>query len=518
MIWKMKVLVIDDEPNIREGLKTLIDWERLQCILVGEAENGEEGLEKILLLHPDLVIVDIKMPEIDGIELIERLTRKEIETEFIVLSGYQDFGYAKRAMECGVNHYILKPIDEDLLEHKVIDIYTVWKNKKMNELALKRQCQLSKEQMIKYIALGHEDVESYMTDMNYEELNRWYELDLPWKFYTILLLDGICGLDFKERHLIKKALAQLGDYRLSFESEGLIGILVKNKNYSNNYGSLFFLRERINKLIRKEVLIAVGITVDSLDEVGQSFAFAKYLIDRRFLYEDQNILHKQMTLKHNNAEQNTSYAENGEMKLYQAVCTNQQDEVNDLLEGMRGYMETSGWDSERIKAFYLNVYVGVMTSLVEHQHGLLEREFLNPKVFEEFYHQSNLFKLHGFIKFQFLTICEYIDEMKPQNTLGKVIDYIEHHYKEDLKIETLSKIFHYSSNYLGKQFKKETGKSFNSFLDDLRIKEAEKLLGNSKLKIYEIAQITGFHDPDYFAAKFKKHMGISPKEYRIFKS
>ncbi len=512
MTWNMKVMIIDDEPNIREGLKTLIDWESLHCNLIGEAENGEEGFDKILSLNPDLVIVDIKMPEIDGIQLIEMITKREVDTQFIVLSGYKDFEYAKRAMECGVNHYILKPIDEDLLERKVFDIYTIWKDKKRKEQALKQQCQFSKEQIVKYFALGHEAVEAYMSDTNYEELNRWYELGLPWQFYTVLLLDGINGMDFNERHLIKKKLAELSEFSLSFESDGLIGIMVKNKNYNDNYGSLNFLRERVNRLIHKEVLIAVGITVNHLNEVSKSFSFAKYLMDHRFLYENQNILHKQMTAQQNTG-QNTSYEEDIEFKLYQAVCTNQQGQV----EGMRKYMETSGWDSERIKAFYLNVYVSVMTSLVEHQHGLLEREFLNPKVFEEFYRQSNLFKLHGFIKFQFLTICEYIDEMKPQNTLGKVIDYIEHHYKEDLKIETLSKVFHYSSNYLGKQFKKETGKSFNSFLDDLRIKEAKELLKETDLKIYEVAQITGFHDPDYFTAKFRKHTGISPKDYRTLK-
>jgi two-component system response regulator YesN len=95
-----------------------------------------------------------------------------------------------------------------------------------------------------------------------------------------------------------------------------------------------------------------------------------------------------------------------------------------------------------------------------------------------------------------------------------VIDYIKHHYQEDLKIESLGKLFHYSSNYLGKQFKKETGQSFNSFVDELRIKEAQNLLKNSELKIYEISQLTGFHDPDYFTAKFRKLTGLSPKDYR----
>jgi len=513
MIGLMKVIIIDDEPNIREGLKTLIDWEKLHCILIGEAQNGVEGIDKILLLKPDLIIVDIKMPEIDGIQLIETITRKGIGVRFIVLTGYKDFDYAKRAMECQVNHYILKPIDEDVLAQKVSEIYNSWYNDKKNQIVLNHQCQLSKEQIIKYLAMGYEAADTYI--YSDEELNRWYHLELPWNSYTILLIDTLeKSLNFTERALLKQHLKKLSDFNVFFETDGLIGILVKNKNFEKYNGSLECIRKWIAMEFHKEAIITVGLNVNELSQVSESYAYAKYLMEHRFLYGNQTILHKKSIHQQQNKELGTQYEEDTELKLYQAVCTNQQDQVNNLLEGMRGYMETSGWDSERVKAFYLHVYVSVMTSLVEHQHGLLEREFLNPKVFETFYQQSNLLKLHGFIKYQLLTICGYIEEMKPQNTLEKVIDYIRHHYQEDLKIETLSKLFHYSSNYLGKRFKKETGQSLNSFVDELRLNEAQKLLRNSELKIYEISQITGFHDPDYFTAKFRKRTGLSPSDYR----
>jgi len=520
MIWTMKVLVIDDEPNIREGLKTLIDWEMLHCTLIGEAQNGVEGIEKILLLKPDLVIVDIKMPEIDGIQLIEAITRQGIETQFIVLSGYQDFNFAKRAMECRVNHYILKPIDEELLEHKVNEIYDGWCNKKKNQIELEHQCRFSKEQMIKYIAMGHEAVEPYINNATgYEELNRWYDLDLPWQSYTVLLLDTLENrMSFMERNILKSHFngEEPHSHReVYFETDGIIGIIIKNQSLDKHCERLELLRKWVFKKLNREAIITVGSTVNELEEVCRSYAYAKYLMDHRFLYGNQTIIQELTIRQQENSVPTTAYEKDTEIKLYQAVYTNQQDLVNNILEGMRDSIEKSGWDSERVKALYLHVYVSVMTSLIEHERGLLEREFLSPKVFEILYQQSNLFKLHGFIKYQLLTICGYIEEMKPQKTLGKVIDYIEHHYQEDLKIEALGKLFNYSSNYLGKQLKKETGKSFNSFLDLLRIEEAQKLLKNQELKIYEISQKIGFNDPDYFTSKFKKHTGLSPKEFRM---
>lgn len=516
----MKVLIIDDEPNIREGLKTLMDWEKLNCTLIGEAQNGVEGIEKIVSLKPDLTIVDIKMPEIDGIQLIERIRQQGIETQFIVLSGYQDFNYAKRAMECRVNHYILKPIDEDLLERKVSEIYADLYNKKKNQIALEHQCQFSKEQMIKYLVMGDEAVEPYLYSNNgYEELNRWYDMNLPWQAYTVLLLDTLeSRMDFKERDFVKRNLKELEKQSAYFETDGLLGILIKNRSFGVHCERLKYLRNLILKQFNREVIITVGITVNELDEVSKSYAYAKYLMDHRFSNGNQTILQEESIHHQQDIEPSGSYEKNIELDLYQAVCTNQQDQVNNLLEEMRNYMETSGWDSEKVKAFYLHVYVSIMTSLIEHHQGLLEREFLNPKVFETFYKQTNLFKLHGFIKYQLLTICGYIEEMKPQNTLGKVIDYIEYHYQENITIEALGTLFHYSSNYLGKQLKKETGKSFNCILDELRLKEAQRLLKESELKIYEISKITGFHDPDYFTAKFRKYIGLSPKEYRTTQS
>jgi two-component system response regulator YesN len=419
-------------------------------------------------------------------------------------------------MECHVNHYILKPIDEDLLALKVKEIYSYLQNKLIKQKDLENQIMLSKEQMIKYIVMGHETAEPYLNSATgYEELNRWYDLKLPWLTYTVLLLDTLeVGMNFKERNSMKQHLNRSGTYSAFFETDGLIGILVKNQDLDKHCESLQLLRNWVHKQYQKEAVITIGIAVNELKEIGKSYTFARYLMDHRFLYGNQKILQEKTHLLLQNNKHNDSYEADTEVKLYQSVCTNQQNQVNNILEDMRGYMESSGWDTERVKAFYMHVYVSVMTSLIEHQHGLLEREFLNPKVFETLYQQSNLFKLHGFIKYQLLTICEYIEDMKPQKTLEMVLDYMKHHYQEDLKIEALGKVFHYSSNYLGKQLKKETGKTFNALLDAVRLQEAQKLLSKPELKIYEIAQLTGFHDPDYFTAKFKKYFGLSPKEYR----
>ncbi len=516
MEWKMKVLIADDEPNIREGLKTLVNWENLQCRLVGEAQNGEEGMEMILSLQPDLVIVDIKMPEVDGLELIERITGQGMDTRFIVLSGYRDFDYAKRAMECKVNHYILKPIDEQLLEQKICEIYAEWAEHKKRQAALEQQCRLSREQVIQYLSIGHEAVDSFLYSTGgYGELNRWYELGLPWQSYTILLVDAWeSKLSFPERNLVKQLFHETEKQYRCFEIDGMVGVLVKNRHFDRQSGSLSLLRDRIVGRIDREIMIAVGITVEELDEVRKSYAYARYLMDNRFLYDNLSILREEAIGQGREEQPQATYREDVQERLYQAACTGQPAQINFLLEEVRSHMERCRWNAEKIKAFYLHMYVSVMTSLIKNQHGILEQEFLSPKIFEGFYQQSNLLKLHGFIKYQFMTICSCLEQRKPQNTLGKVINYMEHHFREDLTIEALGIIFHYSSNYLGKQLKKETGKSFNTIMDDLRIKEAQRLLENPGLKIYEVSKMSGFHDPDYFAAKFKKLSGLSPKEYR----
>jgi two-component system response regulator YesN len=119
-----KVLIVDDEPIIREGMKKIINWNIYGYKVIGDAENGLDAYNKILTLNPDLCIIDIKMPEMDGLELISKIKECEINTKIIILTGYPEFEYAQKAIDLGVESYILKPVDPNILIEKIKKVYT----------------------------------------------------------------------------------------------------------------------------------------------------------------------------------------------------------------------------------------------------------------------------------------------------------------------------------------------------------------------------------------------------------
>ena len=131
-----KVLIVDDEPIVREGLEFIIDWQDFGFTIVDKAENGRMGLEKINALDPDLVITDVRMPGIDGIEMIRKVRKEGIKTRFIILSGYSDFTYAKDALSLNVLSYLLKPIEEAELIEELLKIKEDLKEKEALEISL----------------------------------------------------------------------------------------------------------------------------------------------------------------------------------------------------------------------------------------------------------------------------------------------------------------------------------------------------------------------------------------------
>jgi two-component system response regulator YesN len=150
----LKVVLIDDEPTIREGLKSIIDWEAYGFAVCGEASNGNEGLEKICTLGADLAIVDVKMPVMDGLQMVSELNTRRIECEYIILSAYSDFKYAQSAIELGIGSYVLKPIEESELIEKLLKVRESIQNRKKAKDYLDLSVNLSRIKLLQQMVQG----------------------------------------------------------------------------------------------------------------------------------------------------------------------------------------------------------------------------------------------------------------------------------------------------------------------------------------------------------------------------
>jgi two-component system, response regulator YesN len=199
-----KVLIVDDEPMIREGLKTLVDWAKYGFIVIGDASNGREAVEKHKALSPDLILIDIRMPGMDGLQAIEEVRKSDTVCRFLILSGYADFSYAKQAIVHSVDGYILKPIDEDELESYVERISLQLIKQSEMQLSSEQTTVLLREEMLQQLTAGKLDLGTAGS----QEINSL--LGSEAKYYQLLLIE----LYSREHSLtmnatLKKKLAEI---------------------------------------------------------------------------------------------------------------------------------------------------------------------------------------------------------------------------------------------------------------------------------------------------------------------
>lgn len=485
-----KVLLVDDEKLIREGLKTLIDWEGLGYEVIGEAANGEEAFRIIDENRPQLVIVDIKMPVMDGLTLIEKVNLRHINTRFIILSGHSEFEYAKKAMALNISQYVLKPIDAKILEEKIIEERTM----------------IEKQQQIRYAR--REKILKDMVTQGYvtgEQWNDVYEEPMPWQNYQVLLANET-SMDADPDQVFDRLYHYLKPGAYGFMIGNDMIFLLRDKVYGKVTKNLETIIQKVKADTGGSLRLILGGKYKESDKVHQSYKDIQKIKMNLFMYEDKPVLSgytkKDVTTKNEGFDMDSFLS-----TLTHAIQFKDMTKMNDLLESYLANQRNNGYDVETIIANYMHMYVKLVQSLGR-------EEDMSYDDIESLVRQKNLMRLHGFVKLKILEIADKKEVDALKNPVERMQWMLEQEYDKDLKLEDIAGELGYNSAYLGKQFKKAVGASFNQYLDKIRIQKAKSLLLESDLKIYQVAEKVGYSSSDYFTLKFRKYEGMSPKEFR----
>ncbi|HZH59010.1 MAG TPA: response regulator transcription factor [Metabacillus sp.] len=505
------VLIVDDEPMIREGLTTLIPWTSYGFNVIDSASNGKEALEKYHNHHFDLIIVDIRMPEMNGITFIETIRQTDKDVHFIILSGYADFEYAKKAISARVTGYLLKPVDEDELVE-----YLEKLKKKLDQQQSLNQLKISNHTLLKnkfILSLLHEESSVY----EYEELDQW---QLTSKEYQIILLKFLSSnnIDIEE---IKQALAQSfePDRAALFINDSTIGMIVKD--IPKTQESYQYLFETIKKIVHVyDPIISMSEVVSNIEELPTAYRYAKGLLENHFYYEEKCFLSKdskpfiaRQQVRMESKEVYESLLDSYAEKIYFAIDIASHKGIEERLIEMAQLLVNEGCTEDEIKRYYFRMISTVLNKCSAEKP---EIQFVLSEVSEgmmDIYKQSNLPQLIKYIEKLFTKIMSSLEYGDQHDQMKRLEDFILRNYHKHLKLEMLAEIFNYNSAYLGKIFKNYTGEYFNTYLDKVRIENA-KILLNKGLKVYQVAEQVGFTNVDYFHNKFKKYVGASPSTYR----
>jgi two-component system response regulator YesN len=508
------VLIVDDEPMIREGMKTLIPWKDFGYQVIDTAKDGKEALEKYRANEIHLMIADIRMPRMSGIELIETVRKEDNKVQFIILSGYADFEYAQKAIRENVAGYLLKPVEEE-------DLIGFIQRVKLN---------LDKDQsdnQVKTVSLQEvrNTVLQTIIDRNEKvSIEEVYgdisDLGLAGRFYQLVMI-----------RLFHNTNLELEDFRqqLSQDLEGNWGYLfIKDhylcillKNIRPNLKSYNELYDKVKSYLKSSsIVMCISEVFNEISSLGTEYKSTKTRIDFQFFYKETKFLRSDSELVFQPKEEYLqdmwsnefpvhSFAE----KLYFALDALNEKAMKDEIINAAQTMINNNYTEEKIKINYIRLLSLVFSKCSVNKPELGETLSDVNAELHKLNSKPSINSLLEFIYSFVNTVITSLNVGDQEDQLKKLVDFIHRNYQENLKLESLAKVFDYNSAYLGKIFKNHTGEYFNTYLDMVRMENAKKLLSVG-MKVYQVAEKVGYSNVDYFHNKFKKYIGMSPSTFR----
>lgn len=541
----LKIFLAEDEVIVRETIKRMIPWEELGFELVGEAADGEMALPLLIRQKPDLLITDIKMPFMDGLTLA-KLAKKELpELKIVILSGYDDFNYAKQAISIGVEEYLLKPITKNALIERLSEIRSRYEHEKTQ----KEYYEKFQREMQVYEKNSNRDFfeELVCGSMDMMEVYKKAEklgLDIVAEAYNILIFTMNSEEDFsgqKEGYSEWEAesLEMLEDFFSDNTSAMLFrcnifsyGVLIKGQKETIDENTRSCIDEIKKILDRKEQkrqwFVAVGESVERLSQLQKSYHSASRAFSQRYLYGENILYYDEMELmEHRSGQADTNdnaYLKNVDVNalnpaiLQKFLSNGLQEETENFV---KDYFYAIGQEPMESLVFRNYVILNVRFSVLSFLKSLgCDTEEMEPENTEEILAESgkNIESAITYAKkmiSQAITIRDQNSGNKNRSILKTAVDFIDEHYMdEDISLNTAANVANVSSNHFSALFSQNMGQTFIEYLTTLRMNKAKELLRCTGMRSSEIAGEVGYKDAHYFSYLFKKTQGMTPSEYR----
>ena len=518
-MWK--AVIADDEEIIVRGLKKLIDWEKLEIEIVGETFDGDTLKFLIEEVDPDLVISDIKMPGMTGLEVLAYFQERGPKPKFIFISGFEDFSYVQTALRGGAVDYLLKPVRRKDLQESV--------QKALNQIRESRVVEVFDEEQ--------SELEKLMDSLNsgdregQEDLSQ-IELDFDRHLYVGVTI-GLCPdeaarlrdesferfnlLRFSGYNLISGMIRQEDLGFVLRREEKHIHLLAKfdRDMHKDEAAKCFYtMQQQLSERLHVDFCTGVGMPARSAGQLRNSLKTSRYAFDLYAFLEEPVVLFEDIHQEFNVSEDDFKEAEEQIFRLLAAHSGEYKKEVEHLIRITRVLHFGNLYGA---KHRFL-VLTGNINSRL-YKFNMLDGEFNRTQ--DELQHQiEQIFtyrELGDCIRAHFDMLYERIcafGRSKDSETIDAVKSYIREHYMEEISMKTLSEIACVSVNYFSAMFKRETGENYKAYLTKVRMEAALKLLQETDCKTYEIGEQVGYNNVRRFVDAFKSIYGVSPLEYK----
>lgn len=492
-----RILIADDEEIIRQGMKYLLDYDALGYTICGEAATGDEALEKLTTLQPDVALLDIRMPGLTGLEVVRQARQQGFRGKVVIVSSYTDFKYAQEAIRYGVQDYITKPIDDEEL--------TAILKRFQEEFAGAAAAPLLPAPQ----ATRMDAVMALLRGAPLPGGISLSSLGLNEEHFRVVIL---CDLQEHQEKWITPAMGDeltLGDQRI---------LLLKGKE------AIHHMKNRVEFFVQSHCstpeqipFFAFGEVAFSIKEIPDSYAVAQKLLQRRFFCKKNVFCLFPLDLPEKNGNDpinGSEFVSRYASTLLDCIQSFNRRRIPQVLDELGETLKFSCEDVDTAKLFLTDLYLQVR----ERMHHLYPDSeipfFSNATIISTVQDSARLEEILDFFQQRFETFMDAIGISTRDSVLDDVLHYIHHNYASNITLENIAPLFGYNRSYLGKIFTKKMGQNFNSYVDYVRIEKSKELLLNDDMKVYTIAERVGYKNVDYFHIKFRKYVGQSPAEFR----
>ena len=541
----LKIFLAEDEVVVRETIKRMIPWEELGFELVGEAADGEMALPLLIRQQPDLLITDIKMPFMDGLTLA-RLAKKEIPgLKVVILSGYDDFNYAKQAIGIGVEDYLLKPITKNALIERLSEIRSRYEHEKTQ----KEYYEKFQREMQAYEKNSSRDFFEALVggSMDMMEVYKRAEklgLDIVAEAYNVLIFTMNCDEDFSGQRdeyssweaesleLLENFFAGHSSAMLFRSNIFSYGVLLKGQRETIEENTRACVDE-IRKILsrqdgRREWFLAVGQSVERLSQIQKSYHTASRAFSQRYLYDEIILYYDEMeTMEHPGGQaeiEDNAYLQKVDVNalnpaiLQKFLSNGLQEEAENFV---KDYFYAIGQEPMESLVFRNYVILNVRFSVISFIKGLgCDTNEMESADTEEVLTESGK-SMESAIAYaenvisRAITLRDQNSGNKNRSILKTAVDFIDSHYmEEDISLNTVANVANVSANHFSALFSQNMGQTFIEYLTSLRMNKAKELLRCTGMRSSEIAGEIGYKDAHYFSYLFKKTQGMTPSDYR----
>jgi two-component system response regulator YesN len=527
----LSVLIVEDEPIVAKGLSALINWKEEGYEIVGCMQNGEEALSFLRQQTVDLILSDIKMPLMSGLELLATLRSEKIsDAYFVILSGYSDFQYAREALRYDCLEYLLKPVKkEDLLSilRKIVSRREDDQQQQNIEKQTQKAClarnvisllsnkfdQINVDYVNNHLLLSGEmryiDLEMKLRQQECQDLTETDKRVLQRELYQHCMdylgesLSGYCIFDpsSQEDHF------NVGFLYCEFMAE--------NKGMSREEYLKLFL-DSISSQFNMSLMMFVGKAVEEPKELWQSYRHALMMKEMSSFHISTGNICEELSIKTDSASA-TILCKDAMDKLVRAIEQNEGEAIEEAADNIYNHIMSLGSSSKQFDLNMNYLLFQLIHLATEQDSHVNQEEIMRYLIANSLDWQIMRGSREHLIKFA-KNYGDYLAQLRKKcvrGVLQEIEKEVKENYKTGITLKALSKKYFVNSAYLGQIFQKQFGMSFKDYLNNYRMEQASALLLRTDKKIYEVAEEVGFHDLDYFINRFILVYGCTPTKFRM---